>query len=218
MHKKTFFLLIALVVLAGLLFFLQIRRSQKITVTHNPVALISEKSTFIPIANDDMILGNPGAAITIVEFMDLGCKECLLSHAIIKSAVSRHPQEMRLVWKDAPQQKLFTKDRSIAHRAAWCAGQQNSKKFWEFIDAVSQNTNDLEEPDLKKIAVDLNLDPEILWHCANGEMAKKKIAASAQLFEELGLKSLPIIFVNNKLINTRAEVDLKEMLENFIAK
>lgn len=218
MHKKTFFLLLTIVALAGLLFALQIRRSQQITVTRNPVALISEKSAPITISNTDPIFGNPGAPITIVEFMDFNCKECLSLYNSIKEFILAHPQEIRLIWKDAPQPKIFSKDTALAHRAGWCVYQQDEKKFWQFIDTASQNTNNLNESGLKNIAQGLNLDIEKIWQCVNTDLAKQKIEESSQLMKSLGLKSLPVIFVNNKLINTEADINLKDMLETFIKK
>lgn len=218
MHKKTYILLIVMVALAGLLFALQVRRSQQITVTRNPIALISEKSIQIPTSDTDPIFGNPGAPITVVEFMDFNCKDCLVFYHTIKEFILAHPQEIRLIWKDAPQPKILAKDAGIAHQTSWCVFQQNQKKFWQFVDIVSQNTSNLTESGIKNIAQGLNLDVEKLWQCANSDLAKQKIAESTQILTGLGLKSLPVIFVNNKLINTKADINLIEMLENFIKK
>ncbi len=218
MHKKTFFLLLAIVALAGLLFALQIRESKQITVTRNPIALISEKSTPISISDTDSVFGNPGAPITVVQFMDFNCKECLSFYNTTKEFILAHPQEIRLIWKDAPQPKIFSKDSALAHRASWCVFQQDGKKFWQFVDTASQNTINLNESGLKNIAQGLNLDVEKFWQCANSDLAKQKIEESSQLMKSLGLKSLPIIFVNNKLINTKADINLKDMLETFIKK
>lgn len=218
MQKKTYTLLIVIVVLAGFLFALQIRRSQQITVSRNQTTLISEKSASISTSDTDPIFGNPGAPITIVQFMDFNCQECLSLYNSIKEFIIAHPQEIRLIWKDAPQSKIFSKDVALAHRASWCVHQQDEKKFWQFTDTASQNTNNLNESGIKNIAQGLNLDTEKLWQCANSDPAKQKIQESAQILEILGLKSLPVIFVNNKLINTKEDINIKEMLENFIKK
>lgn len=218
MHKKIYILLIVMVALAGLLFALQVHRSQQITVTRNPVALISEKSTQIPTSDTDPILGNPGAPITMVEFMDFNCKECLNFYNTTKEFILAHPQEVRLIWKDAPQPKIFSKDTALVHRAGWCAFQQDEKKFWQFVDIATQNTNNLNESGLKNIAQGLNLDVEKFWQCANSDLAKQKIEESTQLMTSLGLKSLPIIFANNKLINTHEDINLQQMMEQFIKK
>ncbi len=214
-HKKFYILLVAVVALTGLLFFQQIMRTRQITVQRTVTPLISTNAVFIPNSDSEQTLGNPGAAITIVEFVDLGCSRCLPFHSAIKNFVDKHPQDIRLVWKDNVKPGFFS-DYTLAHQAAYCAGKQN--KFWEFIDAATANRNNLAEAGIKKIALDLNLNVEQLWQCANRAEAKQAVASSGQMADQLGIKSLPAIFVNNKLINTDKDINIEEMLTNFIKK
>ena len=216
-HKKTFLLLLIMVALAGLFFALQIRRARQITVTRNSVGLISEKSAFIPITETDPILGNPGAPITVVEFMDFDCKECLNLHNTIAEFINTHPQDIRLVWKDAPQEKIFSKSLSWIHEIGWCVAQQNEKKFWQFADSLQQN-NRPSESEVQTTLTSLNIDSQRLNACLNNGLAKQKLAESTEIFKALNLKTLPAIFVNNKLINTQEDINLNEMLETFIKK
>ena len=74
------------------------------------------------------------------------------------------------------------------------------------------------KPGLEKIALNLNLNIGPLWLCANSPEAKQAIADSAQLAGQLGIRSLPAIFVNNKMINTDRDVNIEEMLTSFIKK
>lgn len=213
--KKFIILLLLMVTLAGFFFYLQIRRANQITVIRNEVPLISAVAVNLPATESEQMLGNPGATTTIVEFMDLNCARCLSLHATIKDFVIKHPQAMRLVWKDAVKPGVFF-NYTLAHQAAFCAGKQN--KFWEFMDMAIANKNNLLEPGLKKIALDLNIDIEPWWQCANSAETAQAIVDSVLMADQLGIKSLPAIFVNNKLINTAKDVNLEEMLGNFIGK
>lgn len=214
-----------MVALAGLFFYLQIRRANQITIKRETIPLISANAVFIPASDSEQTIGNPGAAITITEFADLSCAKCLTLHSTIKNFVTKHPQDIRLIWKDDVKPGIFS-DYTLAHQAAFCAGNPDfakassgeKNKFWEFMDIAIANRNNLLEPGLKKIAQSLNLDLENFWQCANSDAAKQAVAASSQLAEQLGIKSLPAIFVNNKLINTSADINIEEMLENFITK
>ncbi len=214
-HKKLYLVLLAMVILAGLFFYNQIIRTSKIKVQRTVAPLISPTAIFIPDSDSEQTLGNPGAAITVVEFIDIGCARCMALHSTIKQFITKHPQDIRMVWKDDVKAGVFS-DYTLAHQAAYCAGKQN--KFWQFIDMAAANKNNLQEAGLKKIALDLNLNVESLWQCANSPEAKQAIAASAQLGAQLGIKSLPAIFVNNKMINTDKDVNIEEMLTNFIKK
>jgi len=218
MHKKLHLLLIIMVILAGFLFYTQIKKSSEITVKKNPVALISATASYIPESNTDFVFGNPGADNIIVEFIDISCKECMKLHNEIKTVISAHPQDIRLIWKDAPQPKLISRNSTLAHQAAWCAGQKNEKKFWQFIETVAQDNSNLAEQELKKIGAGLDLEFEAWWTCTNSASAKQKITDSLAIANGLHLDELPAIFVNNKRINTSADINLTEMLESFIKK
>ncbi len=225
MHKKFYILLLAMVALAGVFFYRQIIRTRQITIWRTAAPLISPNVVFIPDSDSEQTLGNPGAAITIVEFVDIGCNRCLSLHSTIKEFVLKHPQDIRLIWKDNVKPGILS-DYTLAHQAAFCAGNPDfaaastgeKNKFWEFLDIAIANRNNLLEPGLKKIALGLNLDIEPWWLCANSPETKQAITNSAQLANQLGIKSLPAIFVNNKLINTDKDVNIEEMLGNFIKK
>jgi protein-disulfide isomerase len=217
-HKKLPLILFLVVALVGILFFFQIKKAREITVQKNPVALISPTATYIPIADTDLILGNPGAAITVVEFGDLNCKNCMQLHREIQSIVEAHPQDIRLIWKDDPQPKLLLRNSTLNHRAAWCAGQESEKKFWEFLAASEASGGASSEQAVQKIGAALGLDANSWWQCAQSNVAQQKILDSIQLAENLNITSVPAIFVNNKRINTDAEVNIKDMLEGFIKK
>ena len=204
-----------MVALAGFFFYLQIKRATEITVDKVETPLISANTTFIPDSASEQMIGNPGATTTITEFVDIGCSRCLALHSATKKFVLQHPQAMRLIWKDYVKPG-FLSDYTLAHQAAYCAGQQG--KFWEFIDIAIGNKNNLGEPGLKKIAQSLNLDLAKWWQCANSSAAKEAITASTQAATQLGVKSIPAIFVNNKLINTRKDIDIAEMLGSFIGQ
>ncbi len=220
--KKFYILLSLMVALAGFFFYLQLRRASLITVERTDVPLISANAIFIPASESEQMLGNPGATTTIVEFVDLNCNRCLALHATIKDFVIKHPQAIRLVWKDAVKPGIFS-NYTLAHQAAYCAGPNGSplrqnNKFWEFMDMAIANKNNLMESGLKKIAQDLNLNVEPWWQCTNNAEAKQAIIDSVLMADQLGIKSLPAIFVNNKLINTAKDVNVEEMLGNFIGQ
>ena len=213
--KKFFILFSIMVALAGVLFFRQIMRTRQITVQRTTTPLIAPGAIFIPNSDSEQTAGNPGASITVVEFVDMGCSRCLSLHSTIKEFVLKHPQDIRLVWKDDVKPGILS-DYTLAHQALYCAGEEN--KFWQFLDIAIANQNNLREPGLKKIAQDLNLDAEKFWQCTNSDEAKQAVSASAELANQLGVKSLPAVFVNNKMINTDKEINIEEMLTNFIKK
>ncbi|TSC83918.1 MAG: protein-disulfide isomerase [Parcubacteria group bacterium Gr01-1014_13] len=214
-HKKLYLLLLAMVALAGIFFYRQIMRARQITVVRTEAPLISPSVIFIPTSESEQTLGNPGANIIVTEFVDIGCARCLSLHSAMKQFVIKHPQDIRLVWKDNVKPGILS-DHTLAHQAAYCAGKQN--KFWQFLDIAAGQRNNLAEAGLKKIALNLNLNIEVFWLCTNSPETKQAIADSSLQASQLGVRSLPAIFVNNKMINTDKDINIEEMLTNFIVK
>lgn len=204
-----------MVALAGIFFYRQIVRTLQITVVRTQAPLISSNVVFIPNSESEQSLGNPGAGIIVAEFVDIGCSRCVDLHLAIKQFVIKYPQDIRLVWKDNVKPGILS-DYTLAHQGAYCASKQN--KFWEFLDIAATQRNNLAEAGLKKIALDLNLNIETWWLCTNSPETKQAIYDSSVKASQLGIRSLPAIFVNNKMINTDKDINIEEMLTNFIKK
>ncbi|MFA6547581.1 MAG: thioredoxin domain-containing protein [Candidatus Magasanikbacteria bacterium] len=218
MHKtKQFYLLLLLaVIIAGSIFAAQIIKTKKITVTPNATPILSEGFYEIPIENDDQILGNPGAPLTIVLFSDFSCPVCKLKYYEITKFVRDHPQDVRLFLKDMPRKNLFYKINDLPHRSAFCAGKQG--KYWQYTDILNTQKNISSESDLTKIADGLKINTVSWWQCANSDEATQKIARTTALATTLGIDQVPTIYVNNKKINLENDINITEMLTKFIVK
>lgn len=214
--KKLFLLLALLIIAATFLFTRELRKAFNITTKPEIQPIISEGMANIPLDKEDYVLGNPGASLNIIMFSDLNCAKCREVYTVVAAVVRTHPQDVRFVWKSAPIGGIFTRGNFLPHQAAYCAGQQG--KFFEFVEMVMADKHNLNADGLKKVAESLKLDKSVWWQCANSEEAKNKVTESVSLFNALGLRALPALFANNKLINTDAEINLEEMLVSFIKK
>ncbi len=80
------------------------------------------------------------------------------------------------------------------------------------------NEKALTEDGLKKIADGLNLDTDEWWECTNSDEAKNKMTAAKLLAENLGIKYVPALFINNKQINLDDDLDIEDILNKSIAQ
>ncbi len=214
--NKFYILLIVAVITAGGIFTVQLLNTQKITVKQSDTPLLSAGYFDIATENDDQILGNPGAPLTIVLFIDFNCPTCKIQYNKISKFVSEHPQDVRMYLKEIPQKNLFYKINDMPHRSAFCAGKQN--KYWQYVDVLNNEKNISSESDLTKIANDLKINTVTWWQCVNSEEAKQKIARTTDLATSLNVTQVPTIYANNKKINLENDIDIIEMLTKFIAK
>lgn len=214
--KKFLLILLAATVVTGLLLFQQIKKSADIVTQMKAAPIISANAIDLPIDKTDPILGNPGAPLTIVEFIDLGNSRARKIHTELADFVSAHPLDARLIWKDAPSHSIFSFDATLAHQAAFCAGKQN--KFWPFVAESIKNSGHLTEAGLKDTAAKLKLDVASWWDCANSTATTQKIKDAVDLLPSLSVNSAPAIFINNKKVNLDENIDLTQMLGMLIAK
>lgn len=218
MHQlnKFYLILTIAVIIAGSIFAAQIIKTKKITVKPTAAPILSEGYYDIPIENDDQVLGNPGAPLTIVFFSDFSCSACKLKYYEINKFVKEHPQDIRLFVKEIPRKNLFYKTNDLPHRSAYCAGKQG--KYWQYLDVLNTEKNISNESNLTKIASGLKLNTTNWWQCVNSEEAKQKIARISSLATSLGIEQVPTIYVNNKKVNLENDIDTTELLSKFIVK
>lgn len=214
--KKFYLLLLLAVMIAGSIFVAQIIKTKKITITPANTPLLSEGYYDIPTENDDQILGNPGAPLTVVLFSDFSCSDCKIKYFEITKFAKEHPQNIRIFLKEVPQKNLFYKTNDLPHRSAYCAGKQG--KYWAYMDILNTQKNISSEFDLTKIADELKLNTVSWWQCTNSNDAKQKIGRTIALATSLGVDKVPTIYVNNKKLDLENEIDLTELLTKFIAK
>ncbi len=209
------FILCLLIVGAAVLLIQQIKRAWSITTRPSTAPLISPVSVFIPGEATEPVLGNPGAPLTIMEFSDLGCSRCGEIHMVLADFVSNHPEDARLIFKHAPEQKLFLKSNTLAHQAAYCAGKIG--RFSEFVTAIfAAKKSHLDEPLVKRTGEQLQLPMNTWWSCATGTEAEQHITAAIAFNQQLGISEYPTIFINNRWINLKEDIDLAQLLESFI--
>jgi len=214
--KKLFIGLIGVIALVAFLLVQQIRRASSITTHTKVLPIISAEAVDIPLDKSEPILGSPGAPLTLVEFVDLGIADARSLHTTLAAFVAEHPQDVRLFFKDTPNSSIFSVNATLAHQAAYCAGKQ--KNFWPFVGRVAENSGNLREANLRKIAADLKLNSTEWWACVQSGEAGQKMEATAALSKNLSIGTAPALFVNNKRVNLGENINLKQMLGSFIAK
>jgi len=212
--KKLYLAILIFIVIAAIFLRKEIKNTANITIKKETVPIISKNLTAVPIDKNDPIYGNPGAPITIIEFADLGCKKCYEIHKIVTDIVVKNPEKVRLIWKNLPTEKWFSAPNTLPLESAYCASEQN--KFWQFVNTAMQSKKSLQADNIKKIAEGLKLDTDKWWKCVQAEKTKQKISSSVNTAKQLGIKTAPTIFVNNKWINIEEDFDLKELLEQFV--
>ena len=157
--------------------------------------------------DNDPIIGNPDAPITIVEFSDFQCPFCARFHIqtlplLLEEYIEQG--KVKLVFRDFPIQSIHP-NALPASVAAECANDQN--KFREMHDTLFENQNNwnnLETIDalslFSQYASDIQLDQELFDLCLNSGKHIPEIQNDLNDGRDYGVSGTPGFFVGNDQI------------------
>lgn len=212
-NRKLFAILLILTTIIGLLLWREIRNFESITTSASTEPLIADNSTPLDISSSDQSL-NPGGQLIVVEYQDLGNSKAKILHQELTSFAEKNPG-VRLVFKHAPIAHLFS-DGVLAHKAAYCAGLQH--KLWSFLDNLISRDYDLREPGVQKAAEETGLNLPLWSTCLASENTAAAIKKDYDEAKSLELGEPPLIFINNKKLNTKLDINISDLLSTLIAK
>lgn len=221
-NKKLYLALALLTIIIGLMLYREIRNYQSITTSASSEPLIADNSTPLPLGPTDKPLGYVAAPITIVEYLDLGSQHDRQIHNELSNFVRKNPDKIRLFFKHAPVTHLFS-DGALAHKAVFCAGLQHKTPDgealkWDYLDILISKNYNLRESGLDQAAADSGLNIQLWSNCLQSD--NTAAAINKDFDEAIGLQlgAPPLIFINNKKLNTKLDINLTDLLSSLIAK
>lgn len=162
----------------------------------------------------DVSIGPKNAKVTIVEFFDYNCGFCKSSSDWLKNVMEKHPNDVRVVFKELPILDGRTKTSKNAAKAALAAHRQDKYSTMHFALMAERS---LTEERVFKIAEDAGLDmnklkedmkdPEIDQILADGLLLANKIPS---------LTGTPFFVINDDFIAGADPNALNAMLENAL--
>lgn len=152
--------------------------------------------------DDDPILGNNEAPVTIIEFSDYECPFC-------KRYVEQAYVQIKKDYIDTGKVKMIYRDNPLpSHEplatteamAANCAREQGSDEaYFKYHDEVfkrtTSNGNGLTIEDLYKIATYLDLNSEKLKECVESDRYRSEIIRDSQDASVIGATGTPTFFI-----------------------
>lgn len=152
----------------------------------------------IPINQDDPILGNQSAIVSVVEFSDFECPFCgdaargVLQD--LKASTLFTEGQANLIFKQFP----LTTSHEFAQKAAEaseCANDQGA--FWEYHDILFASQENLDVLDLKQYATNLGLDTTTFNACLDNDEKRSSISTDLNQGVQLGVEGTPTFIVFN---------------------
>jgi protein-disulfide isomerase len=200
MPKTKHLLLIflpALLIVGGALF-VRVVQYKPLYPSQEELEAYNDNSLQIPILAGDPILGKKKAPITIVTFEDFSCPACNTQSALLDQLIELHPDNVKVIWKGLPI-ATYPHNSRDAHLAAFCANEQGA--FSEFKQLAFTNADNLSQTIVGAIVDRMDsVNKTVFQNCLDSGRAETYITQTEQIAGDLGIQTLPTIFINNKQI------------------
>ena len=167
--------------------------------------------------DSDVVLGNPEAPVTVVEYSDFQCPFCgRFFHTTLSEFKENYIKtgQAKFIYRDF----AFLGQESIdAAAAAKCAGDQG--KFWDYHDYLfshqsGENQGNFSVGNLKKFAGELKLNGDEFSACLDGKKYEDAVKQNTTEGVSLGVTGTPTIFINGeKLVGAQPFSALKSLID-----
>ena len=123
--------------------------------------------------------------------------------------LDKYPKEVKLVFKNLPLSKhKFAMKAATAALAAKAQG-----RFWEFHDELFENYRKVNDVKIQDIAKELGLDLERFKKDMKDPAIQKLIIRDVKNGREAGVRSIPTVFINGKLLRNRRLQGFQRMID-----
>jgi protein-disulfide isomerase len=146
------------------------------------------------------VLGEPGAAITIVEYSDFECPVCRNLHDALRGMLPKYPQ-VKIVFRDYPLEQIHPWARTAA-LAGRCAYHQDPKAFWKLYDLIYDDQELISASNaydkMMEYAGRSGLNGDAFKSCLASSQAAAEVEASIANGNLLEVRSTPTLFINGR--------------------
>lgn len=156
----------------------------------------------------DVTKGPSDAPVTVIEYFAPNCPHCKRFHKTMKKLVSEYEDQVRFVYKPFP----LSRGSFPEIQALYIANQEN--KFSEMLDAqyARQSRAGISKRDLRSIASEIGMNPEVLISRIDQNKYRKKIITQYKKARAIGVSSTPTVLVNGHFVKSRSA----ECMRTFI--
>jgi protein-disulfide isomerase len=155
---------------------------------------------YVPLKRPTVSFGNPSigpkdAPVTVFSFGDYQCAPCAQMNATLVELRKEFPEQVRVVWKDMPDESKHVTAVAAAN-AARCAGDQG--KFWEYHAILMEQNGVLVEANFPVYASQLGLDGDLFGTCLTSERNVPLVERDVLEGRRLNIQATPTVFIGEQ--------------------
>jgi protein-disulfide isomerase len=163
-----------------------------------------QEPDLLRVGPDDHALGNPAAAIVLVEYGDYQCPLCTQVHPVIQALIEGMQHQTRFVWRHFPLQQAHP-DALRAALAVEAADRQGL--FWPMHDRVARHERGLDAAALASYAEAVGADGARFARDLAAPSAELRVRRDLATGELLEVRATPTFFLNGARFDMSYGVD-----------
>lgn len=168
------------------------------TINTNKPPTASLEATSVSMA--DHTLGNPDAAVTLIEYADYECPYCKEFHSVIEQMVTDYQDDVRLVFRHFPL-SIHPNAGKEAEAAECVAELGGNEAFWQYTSAIFQRTQSggtgFPLSNLAPLAGELGVDETAFTTCLDSGRYAAYVRESQQTGVRAGVSGTPSVIAFN---------------------
>jgi protein-disulfide isomerase len=157
--------------------------------------MISRKEEIPVIPPKDIIIGNPAAAVTLMEFIDYESEKCAAIHKLVKEMMTMFEGKINFNFRHFPMVNIHQR----AHKAAEAAiGAAQVGMFLPMHEMLLENRRHLGTITLKSYAKEIGITNKTFLNDLINSKYGWYVQDDLKLGINLGVKDVPAFFINNE--------------------
>lgn len=220
MRQSNLFIATVILAAASLLFLFGLAALSPTATDTKEDATYSNR-VVVPLKRPTFAFGNPvsgpaDASVTIFSFGDYQCAPCASVDAALLQVRKDYPNDVRVIWKDMPNQAAHPLAMEAAE-AARCAGDQGA--FWEYHSLLMGQQESIDPKNFPLIATQLGLDRETFQSCITNKRSLPIVRRDIEEALRLGIDATPYLFINDRVVKGDAGLEqIRSYVDSEMAK
>jgi protein-disulfide isomerase len=158
----------------------------------------------VPVSSADHSIGDAAARITLLEYGDYECPDCLNAQPIVSALRERSGTNLRVIFRHFPQSSVHPRA-SAAAAAAEAAARQG--RFWEMHEELFRHQRELAELDLTHLALLIGLEVYRFQSDLESEASAARVRSDYTGGVLSGVKGTPTFFINGRRYGGEVTLD-----------
>tara|TARA_Y100000589_G_scaffold319159_1_gene347418 strand:- start:796 stop:1488 length:693 start_codon:yes stop_codon:yes gene_type:complete len=155
--------------------------------------------------NYSYVGGNPNGEMTLVEFVDYKCSYCRKASEIVRKFLEED-QNIRFIVKEFP---ILGEASLISSKFAIAVKNVGGPEKYKLVhDILLTLTAEPSEPYLRRIAVELQINPEELLEAMESEPVLQEISRTAKLAKKLKISGTPTFILDDQFLRGFVPLDV----------